>query len=77
MQRTPGFLEFYSYSGPGRIRTCDQTVMHPTTAFAAPFGFVVWTIPSPSKGACRLVSTPSRRFIETLWLGSGLPYLAT
>ena len=33
-------------SGPGRVRTCDQTVMHPTTVFAAPFGFVGWTIPS-------------------------------
>ena len=37
-------------SGPGRIRTCDQTVMHPTSAFAAPFGFVGWTIPSPRHG---------------------------
>jgi hypothetical protein len=33
--------------GPGRIRTCDQAVMHPTTAFAALFRFVGWTIPSP------------------------------
>ena len=24
-------------------------VPHPTTAFAAPFGFVVWTIPSPRR----------------------------
>jgi len=33
--------------GPGWIRTSDLSVMPPTSAFAAPFGFVVWTIPSP------------------------------
>jgi hypothetical protein len=49
--------------------------MHPTAAFAAPCGFVGWTIPSPSaEGACRLVSTPSsRRAWLGLRLGSGLP----
>jgi hypothetical protein len=41
--------------------------MHPTTAFAAPFGFVGWTIPSPLWGACRLVSTPSS--LPEAWLG--------
>jgi hypothetical protein len=45
---------------PGTDRLCI-----PSTAFAAPFGFVGWTIPSPDgvsvapQGACRLVSTPS------------------
>jgi hypothetical protein len=34
--------------------------MHPTSAFAAPFGFVVRTIPSGGiTPVCRLVSTPS------------------
>ena len=32
--------------GPGGARTLDQRIMLTTTAFAAPFGFVVWTIPS-------------------------------
>src|SRR6187397_3374613 len=45
--------------------------MHPTSAFAAPFGFVVWTIPSPARGACHLVSTPSL----LRELGSGSPCL--
>jgi hypothetical protein len=59
--------------GPGRIRTCDQAVMPPTTAFAAPFGFVGWTVPSPQRGACRPVSTPSRIKILA-WLGITISY---
>lgn len=38
--------------GTGRIRTCNQGIMHPTSAFAAPFGFVVRTIPSGGGSAC-------------------------
>jgi hypothetical protein len=57
-----------SSGGPGRIRTYDQTVMHPTAAFAASNEFVGWTIPSPHEGACRLVSTPSL----SGWTGQGL-----
>jgi hypothetical protein len=40
-------MRLFLYDGPGRIRTCDRPVMHPTTAFTAPFGFVGWTVPSP------------------------------
>ncbi len=55
-------------SGPTWIRTTDRPVMHPTTAFAAPFGFVGWTIPSPSK----LRGLPSSLYtflIKEAWLG--------
>ena len=49
-------------------RTSDQAVMHLTIAFATPFEFVSWTIPSSQKDVCHLVSTPSH--IETwAWLG--------
>ena len=59
--------------GPGRIRTCDQAVMPPTSAFAAPFGFVGWTVPSPQWGACHPVSTPSWDYSQA-WLGIATPY---
>jgi hypothetical protein len=68
------FLRFYKKaikSGPGRIRTFDQAVMLPAAAFAAPFGFVGWTIPSPAMGACRLVSTPSAGQ-SVFWTARGL-----
>jgi len=46
--------------------------MHPTTAFAAPFGFVGWTIPSPSSPR----GLPSSLYTFLIQrLGSGLPYL--
>ncbi len=54
--------------GPCRIRTYDQPVMHPTTAFTALFRFVGWTIPSPPK----LGGLPSSLYtflIKEAWLG--------
>ena len=33
---------------PRGIRTPNQPVMRPTSAFAAPFGFVGWTLSSPA-----------------------------
>ena len=36
----------YWPSGTARTRTENQGIMRTTTAFAAPFEFVVWTIPS-------------------------------
>lgn len=48
LTREAAFSIFYFFfCGPGWVRTSDQAVMHPTSAFAAPFGFVGWTIPSP------------------------------
>jgi hypothetical protein len=47
--------------------------MLPTSAFAAPFGFVGWTVPSPQEGACHPVSTPSRRNLRA-WLGITTPH---
>lgn len=49
---------------PGRNRTCDLS-LHPTSAFAAPCGFVGWTLPSPWVKTCRrelssLYTFPSR-----------------
>lgn len=35
---------FYLNGGPPRSRTGHQRIMHTTSAFAAPFGFVVWTV---------------------------------
>jgi len=35
-----------SINRTGRIRTCNQGIMPTTSVFTAPFGFVVWTIPS-------------------------------
>src|SRR5215211_36234 len=41
------FATFHTYcSRTGRTRTCNQGIMHTTSTFAAPFEFVVWTIPS-------------------------------
>src|SRR5437016_3412855 len=60
----------WELSGTARIRTENQGIMLTTSTFAAPFGFVVWTIPSPC-GVCRLVSTPSAGWR----LGSGLAWL--
>lgn len=34
------------FSGTARTRTENQGIMLTTSTFAAPFGFVVWTIPS-------------------------------
>jgi hypothetical protein len=45
---------------------------HPTTAFAAPFGFVVWTLPL-SRGPGYLPSS-LYTFTSKEALGSGLPY---
>ena len=39
--------------------------MLPTTAFAAPFGFVGWTLSLPARGTCRRVSTPSQSRMAT------------
>lgn len=35
---------FYLNGGPPRSRTGHQRIMRTTSAFAAPFGFVVWTV---------------------------------
>ena len=59
-------------SGPGRIRTCNQAVMHPTTAFAAPFRFVGWTISSPTMRGCLPFSLYTFLVAEA-WLGITLP----
>jgi len=76
------------FTGTGRIRTCNQGIMLPTSAFAALFRFVVWTIPSRKipefrfVRVCRLASTPSAAkttVLETTadsaaaWLGIGMP----
>ncbi len=47
--------------------------MRPTTAFAAPFEFVGWTIPSPPPEA--LGCLPSSLYTFPDGLGSGLPFL--
>jgi hypothetical protein len=47
--------------------------MHPTATFAAPFGFVGWTISSPPSP--RGLPSSLYTFLE-LRLGSGLPYLS-
>jgi hypothetical protein len=55
----------------GEIRTPDLRVMHPTSAFAAPSGFVVWTFPSPF-GFRRVRCLPSSLYtfsIAGAWLG--------
>jgi len=54
--------------------------MHPTTAFTAPFGFVVWTISSPlvaQGGLPYSLYTFPGGVLPLPGLGSGLPYLAT
>ena len=56
-------------SGPGRIRTYGQPVMHPTTAFAAPFGFVGWTIPSPPSKTLGCLPSSLYTFPIRAWLG--------
>ena len=76
------------FTGTGRIRTCNQGIMLPTSAFAALFRFVVWTIPSrrmlrtSTCRVCRLASTPSATKTKVLeittvsvaaWLGIGIP----
>ena len=76
------------FTGTGRIRTCNQGIMLPTSAFAALFRFVVWTIPSRKipefrfVRVCRLASTPSAAKTTVLeitadsaaaWLGIGMP----
>ena len=82
-QKTARLGGFGRGSGPGRIRTFDLTVMLPTTAFAAPFGFVGWTIPSPPEGCLpsSLYTFPGaigdRRDLRSSGLGSGLPYPTT
>ncbi len=59
-------------NGSPGIRTRDQPVMHPTATFAAPFGSVGWTIPSPREPG-RLPS--SLYTFPGSGLGSGLPGL--
>lgn len=34
----------FGFGGPPRSRTGHQRIMRTTSAFAAPFGFVVWTV---------------------------------
>ena len=78
----------FNVTGTGRIRTCNQGIMLPTSAFAALFRFVVWTIPSrqllnfSTCRVCRLASTPSAAKTPALeitavsapaWLGIGMP----
>jgi len=63
--------------GPTWIRTRDQPVMHPTTAFAAPNRVCGLDYPFTPKGARRLVSTPSSvseaRLGITMPIGLGFP----
>ncbi|MGH7092660.1 MAG: hypothetical protein ACREFB_03895, partial [Stellaceae bacterium] len=44
----PGKIDLVALPGlePGRLAARD---FHTTSAFAAPEGFVVWTVPSPSR----------------------------
>jgi hypothetical protein len=61
-------------SGPSWDRTSGQTVMHPTTVFTAPFGFVGWTVHSPRRvPAVQSLHLPDR-MINQAWLGITISY---
>ena len=62
---------FLLHGSPG-IRTRDQPVMHPTSVFTAPFGFVGWTIPSPWRPG-RLPSSLYTFPVIGAWLGITMP----
>ena len=56
--------------GPPGFEPRTNRLCNPTAAFAAPFGFVGWTIPSPRY----LGRLPSSLYTFPGWgLGSGLP----
>ena len=63
------FFFCHNICGAGGIRTPNQSIMLTTSVFTAPFGFVVWTLPS----SFRMLSVKSLH-LHLAMLGSVLPF---